>query len=117
MLRSYNNHENSETLVHSLMDHYDGQEVSYSKKNARSAKVIANDWLRGSNNAYESPEREPLRASQSDDYLTPQQRSPPIVRSYADIKQVLGFSKRHEFEDVNQQLSRHISLHGDLNNV
>ena len=55
-MRAYNNHENSETLVHSLMDHYDGQEVSYSKKNARSAKVIANDWLRGSNNnAYESP--------------------------------------------------------------
>lgn len=45
LLRAYNNHENSEQLVHSLMDHYDSQEVSYSKKNARSAKVIANDWL------------------------------------------------------------------------
>lgn len=64
LLRAYNNHENSETLVHSLMDHYDGQEVTFSKKNARSAKVIANDWLRGdraeeetNGNAYDSPER------------------------------------------------------------
>ena len=59
LLRAYNNHENSEQLVHSLMDHYDSQEVSYSKKNVRSAKVIASDWMRegaGGGSAFDSPE-------------------------------------------------------------
>ena len=58
LLRAYNNHENSEQLVHSLMDHYDSQEVSYSKKNSRSAKVISNDWLQSRGNdggAFDSP--------------------------------------------------------------
>ena len=54
LLRVYNNHENSEQLVHSLMDHYDSQEVTVNKRQARSAKVIANDWMR--NRGLESPE-------------------------------------------------------------
>ena len=39
LLRVYNNHENSEQLVHSLMDNYDSREVVVSRaKNTRSAK-------------------------------------------------------------------------------
>ena len=36
-------------------------------------------------------------------------------RSYADLKQILGFSNRYTFDDVSALLVRHIQLHGDLN--
>ena len=35
--------------------------------------------------------------------------------SYADLKNILGFSNRYTYEDVAEQVFRTVNMHGDLN--
>ena len=36
-------------------------------------------------------------------------------RSYEDLKSILGFSNRYTYEDVADQMTKTITMHGDLN--
>ena len=107
VLRDYRHHESSDQLVNAMTEYFNSKEATPKSRAARdsqspirttSANVASQDRVRA------SMKRERGTVSNADlqtDFNGNRKTPQPVQkRSFADLKQILGFSNRYSFEDV-----------------
>ena len=126
ILRDYNHHEDSDTLVKRCTDHY----------NKVVGRTVDRDYGNpyGGSSKYGNSSKSPVRTTSAN--VASQKRLMDSIereeqmrqsagskrgnsfgpkRSYEDLKNILGFSNRYTYEDVCDKILQQINLHGDLN--